>query len=1536
MQTMRKNKLLRACAVLLSAILVVTMMPTGSVVYAAAKKPAQVKNVKLVSKTKTSLKVKWAKPKYAKTYQVAYKTTGAKKFSYVKAKKKNVTLSKLKSGVTYQVKVRAINGTKKGKWSAVKKFKTKTAKMPVKVTGFKVSDATKNSFKAKWSKAKNAESYQIAYKKVGAKSYTYKTTKKLSYTVSKLKVNTTYQIKVRAINGSKKGKWSVERKMKTAFAPVDIDDEDAILVSAGEEKITIDIKPLGEKGEAALYRLNANQYLAADSQSGLVTKNTKGTKVGSFDLGTGKTFTTNRVSDSGHDRVYDKYYIVQDGKILKGPIYATTIAAMRGKVELDVPSKKGLVDELDERSFEAAEDLGSNWTALNIDFTQLILANETADGTPVDNSTKNADQIEVNGKTYYINSNYVGSLDTRLSRYEKMGVNVVGVVISFVESEGDANYPRALKYIDDARWTNGFNTSNELGRDYFIAGMEYIANRYSKGGMGRICNYVIGNEVDYAYDWNEIIPNESKDGSKLPPRGSKYLRDGEIETVADFDVYMEEYSRTLRLANIAVKKYSDDITVGISLSKEWTKSKGEQQNATPTTNKRIDSYRPKEMLDWLNYNTKKQGNYDWTITQHNYPIDNGNTSATETGLTGATPVITGNPETSTMITQNNLEVLQDYLMREGNLYRGNLREIYLTENGSSSGSEVGTPTVEMQKQQAAAVAQHYYRAASLPSVKAIIYYKITDRAEEGSTSFKLGLYDTEGEKKLAYNVWKYIDTYRSFDTANKYLENITFMKDGQEYSKANGRINSYLDVMKMTGASFDWDKYWNEDTLTPVKKEEGSEVAVTLKTDKTEYGADDPILVTATGDKTHLVGLYKRGETTEDFPIYSYEVGGEYNGTKFKSGRTYDIRAYGEIGVGRSNDARLPAGDYTVILSGDGMEPLKQDITISGNSAFRGTPKIVTNKMTYKVGEDILVTANGAGTDWACIYRKGEVAEDGNINGAPSPIYWYYIAKEGHISGKPVVLQNTNKSLNSSHPGKILEPGEYYVILLANDGYEEKARLDGIVIEPKEGKELASVTYDLDNPTDGYAAGTVTVNVGEDSAVTECNLYWGDAEGKPLEGYTVLNRFRITDAVTSQRMKSNTIIPPGAKTLVVYAVISGKESDEPEVIQLPEGAAYEFQSQDQETARFAVASDIHIAQKDSLNEYGLSTNGHFEEALRDIVQNLPGAEHFFVNGDIADNGKESEYREVMNIWQSVEGAPTMHITIGNHDWRMGNPNGMFQKYINWFNPAVETETLYYDEWVNGYHYIYLGSEEKNSSAVLSNEQLTWLDKTLEEHAENDQDKPVFLFLHQGLQNSVSGNLTGQWGAQWGVVQDTMLKNILKKYGNIIMFGSHTHAELDESVSMNPGTEELPVYFNTGSVSYMWDYEAIAGSTDGELSQGARGYFAHVFEDGTVYMFGRDFLTGEFISSAMHVVEPAKLTVENQKIGMNVGDSAINLGVETEEGMQLTYRTSNAKVASVDYKGNVRAIGPGTAKIYISTESSDCKTVNRKVVTVTVE
>lgn len=101
------------------------------------------------------------------------------------------------------------------------------AKKPGKVTVSKVTAVSSSSIKVTWKKASNAKKYQIYVSTKKNRNFKRVATvsgSKRSYTVTKLskkalKANKKYYIKVRAVNGSKKGKFSAVKYKKTLKKP---------------------------------------------------------------------------------------------------------------------------------------------------------------------------------------------------------------------------------------------------------------------------------------------------------------------------------------------------------------------------------------------------------------------------------------------------------------------------------------------------------------------------------------------------------------------------------------------------------------------------------------------------------------------------------------------------------------------------------------------------------------------------------------------------------------------------------------------------------------------------------------------------------------------------------------------------------------------------------------------------------------------------------------------------------------------------------------------------------------------------------------------------------------------------------------------------------------------------------------------------------------------------------------------------------------------------------------------------------------------
>lgn len=576
---------------------------------------------------------------------------------------------------------------------------------------------------------------------------------------------------------------------------------DEMVVSASETKMTVTINRAGTSGKADLIRMNANEYYKGDKLTGISKSiNEQGVKIGTYECGqTNEVFSFDRYTKTGEDCLYNKYYLVQEGNIISGPVYATNIYSSKGNITFKTESKKGVFGEAGDL-YDEVVDLGASSTTFNLNLATFFYPNEDASGNEINNdSNHNALCYESNGKNFYFRKDIVDYYDTTICKYTKKNINVTLILVPFKTNNFD-NYPDALSYTKQNRTVMGINTSNDLGLEYWIAAMEFLGQRYSQSSeQGYVNNYVLGNEIDYAYNYNVI-----SDKAKEP-----------------LDVYMEEYARLLRIANLAVKKYCSDITVTVPLTHAWTATGYNVTNYTSPTY--YNSYQPKEILDWLFKHTAERGNYNWAIAPHCYGASLAHSALTDFDTSQNYYSVTGDYNTSGFLTFSNLEILQQYLELDDHRYDGKVRDVYLTESGLSSlfaGKEDNAN--HDYERQAAYVAYAYYKVAHLDCIKAFNYYRLKDHPDEESAGATFGLLTSSGEKKPSYEVYKYVDTDKSFEVANKYLGYIKFKKNGIIYTQTNGNINSYLDTMATHISPWDWDQVWDESKI--IKKTTGETV----------------------------------------------------------------------------------------------------------------------------------------------------------------------------------------------------------------------------------------------------------------------------------------------------------------------------------------------------------------------------------------------------------------------------------------------------------------------------------------------------------------------------------------------------------------------------------------------------------------------------------------------------------------------------------------------------------------------------------------
>ncbi len=223
---------------------------------------------------------------------------------------------------------------------------------------------------------------------------------------------------------------------------------------------------------------------------------------------------------------------------------------------------------------------------------------------------------------------------------------------------------------------------------------------------------------------------------------------------------------------------------------------------------------------------------------------------------------------------------------------------------------------------------------------------------------------------------------------------------------------------------------------------------------------------------------------------------------------------------------------------------------------------------------------------------------------------------------------------------------------------------------------------------------------------------------------------------------------------------------------------------------FAVFGDIHDNETD------------FQDAIDDIKSTDVLLDALVLNGDTVDQGIDSQYETITSVLDNnKDKLPDKIIkNIGNHEfynYENSNKSGedvneKIQKYLNF----AHEEKVYHDTWINGYHFISLGSEDGNSltcnatTAYISNEQIKWLKEKLAENYE--KGRPIFIFLHQPIV------LNWGWGDINGTNVSPELNNILSQYPESILFNSHTHKQMSDEC-LNTANNYTAA--QTGAISY---------------------------------------------------------------------------------------------------------------------------------------
>ena len=321
-----------------------------------------------------------------------------------------------------------------------------------------------------------------------------------------------------------------------------------------------------------------------------------------------------------------------------------------------------------------------------------------------------------NGKTYHFNGLY--GYVYLVQQCNAKGIQVTAQISIDRNASTQSFITGNSPYAETAYY--GWNTDNSTTRQTMEAMFAYLGEKFGKNNC-YISNWILGNEVNSA---------------------SGYYYVGKVS----FSKFISMYSEAFRCLYNAVKSSRGSSKVFICLDNCWN-----QKNAFTicySARSTLESFAAKI--------SDMQKDVNWNLAYHAY---NQPLSDSQFWSGANASMFTSDANTTTFITMRNIQTLTDYVK---NRFGSNTR-IILSEQGFSS-------TYGGQANQAAAIALAYYKAACNPMIDAFIIRSYKDEAHEVAQGLAMGLKDANGKKKIAYNVFKNMDSSNSLKYTEKVLK----------------------------------------------------------------------------------------------------------------------------------------------------------------------------------------------------------------------------------------------------------------------------------------------------------------------------------------------------------------------------------------------------------------------------------------------------------------------------------------------------------------------------------------------------------------------------------------------------------------------------------------------------------------------------------------------------------------------------------------------------------------------------------------------
>ncbi|MBR5598316.1 MAG: hypothetical protein IKW30_13070, partial [Lachnospiraceae bacterium] len=445
-------------------------------------------------------------------------------------------------------------------------------------------------------------------------------------------------------------------------------------------------------------------------------------------------FTFNLNYKQANSRLFDKFAIgiKQNGKyVLLSDFSYITNPEQRAQYQYAYPkaaSIKGLLVDPYKLEGNELKDLGVKQAAYNIPVGRLVGHTSSANYPTI--------YYNYQGQTYLFDGQVVKEYDIIFSRLTQLGIQTTAIILN----DWNGSY---LNLIHPNARSGGacpyymFNASDKSGVDHMGAIATFLAERYSGTAHGQVVNWVIANEVNARKHWNYY-------------------------PAVDVQSYAQVYADSFRVFYNAIKSVNACAKIYMPVDQTWNRNLND------------GDYDARDIIDHFNAYIKSEGNIDWDLSHHPYPVPLTHAAFWNMPSNYKRMNLVTNSVDTKMVTMQNINVVTSYLQREELLNpNGESRSVILSEQGFNS--------LSGQSIQAAAFAYAYYIAEANSHIDGFLLNRQTDSSIEVAQGMAFGLNNADGSHKQIYNVFKQIDGPNS--------------QSATEFAKSIIGISSWSDVI---------------------------------------------------------------------------------------------------------------------------------------------------------------------------------------------------------------------------------------------------------------------------------------------------------------------------------------------------------------------------------------------------------------------------------------------------------------------------------------------------------------------------------------------------------------------------------------------------------------------------------------------------------------------------------------------------------------------------------------------------------------------